>query len=248
MQLEAKPEDLGLSFLPSANSSANVNNPMILPTIHRLSRPFVHIHPNHFPILIRQNHTAHTISDPSPGGSSSDISVAHPKDPGGASSSTTNSSTYSSSSRTGNGGSEPIIIQLNPPATSSKLPNPQQVSHQQYANPPFHTHQFFVALERSFPTETARSLMRATRALLVDRVGRVNREAVTVKDLESVSLRSVSHHAKFSVQGFNSKHISSELLFQSSEQSCHSSPGTKRPPCAQPLPLFAVRWMLLTDR
>ncbi|OCH93608.1 hypothetical protein OBBRIDRAFT_811059 [Obba rivulosa] len=54
-----------------------------------------------------------------------------------------------------------------------------------YSNPPFHTHQFFTALERTFPTPVARNLMRATRALLVDRIGRVRREALTVKDLES---------------------------------------------------------------
>ncbi|KAF9534846.1 hypothetical protein CPB83DRAFT_780728 [Crepidotus variabilis] len=54
-----------------------------------------------------------------------------------------------------------------------------------YTNPPFHTHAFFNALERTFPEETARSLMRATRALLVDRIGRVRREALTVKDLDN---------------------------------------------------------------
>ncbi|KAI0079666.1 hypothetical protein K474DRAFT_1584396, partial [Panus rudis PR-1116 ss-1] len=54
-----------------------------------------------------------------------------------------------------------------------------------YANPPFHTHKFFTALEKSFPTPTARGLMRATRALLIDRVGRVKRDALTMKDLES---------------------------------------------------------------
>ena len=55
-----------------------------------------------------------------------------------------------------------------------------------YTAPPFHTHAFFLALERSFPTPTARSLMRATRALLVDRVGRVKRDGLTVKDLDNV--------------------------------------------------------------
>lgn len=59
-----------------------------------------------------------------------------------------------------------------------------------YSNPPFHTHAFFTALEKTFPTPTARSLMRATRALLVDRVGKVRREGLTVKDLDNV--RSIS--------------------------------------------------------
>ncbi|KAJ7228733.1 hypothetical protein GGX14DRAFT_345404 [Mycena pura] len=54
-----------------------------------------------------------------------------------------------------------------------------------YASPPFDTHAFFVALEKTFPTPTARSLMRATRALLVDRVGRVRREGLNVKDLDN---------------------------------------------------------------
>jgi hypothetical protein len=55
-----------------------------------------------------------------------------------------------------------------------------------YQNPPFHTHKFVAELEKTFPTPTARSLMRATRALLVDRIGRVKREGLAVKDLENV--------------------------------------------------------------
>ncbi|KAI9574595.1 hypothetical protein HD554DRAFT_2048259 [Boletus coccyginus] len=64
------------------------------------------------------------------------------------------------------------------PPVPSRSPPP-------YTAPPFHTHAFFRALERSFPTPTARSLMRATRALLVDRVGRVRRDGLTVKDLDN---------------------------------------------------------------
>lgn len=45
-------------------------------------------------------------------------------------------------------------------------------------------------LEETFPTATARSLMRATRALLVDRIGRVQREGLTNKDLDNVSFDS----------------------------------------------------------
>ena len=55
-----------------------------------------------------------------------------------------------------------------------------------YSSPPFHTHSFFRALEKTFPEQTARSLMRATRALLVDRIGKVRREGLTVKDLDNV--------------------------------------------------------------
>ncbi|KAA1466184.1 hypothetical protein DENSPDRAFT_830937 [Dentipellis sp. KUC8613] len=56
---------------------------------------------------------------------------------------------------------------------------------QGYHNPPFDTHHFFTALEQTFPTPTARSLMRATRALLVDRIGRVKRGGLTTKDLDN---------------------------------------------------------------
>ncbi|RPD61938.1 hypothetical protein L226DRAFT_613284 [Lentinus tigrinus ALCF2SS1-7] len=54
-----------------------------------------------------------------------------------------------------------------------------------HINPPFNTHKFFSVLERSFPTPIARNLMRVTRALLIDRVGRVKRDALTTQDLES---------------------------------------------------------------
>lgn len=78
-----------------------------------------------------------------------------------------------------------------PQATTFPVPHhaPDLMTPPTYSNPPFHTHHFFTALERTFPTPVARNLMRATRALLVDRIGRVRREALTVKDLESVSSR-----------------------------------------------------------
>ena len=52
--------------------------------------------------------------------------------------------------------------------------------------PPFHTHAFFAALERTFPTPVARSLTCATRGLLVDRFDRVKRDGLTRKDLDNV--------------------------------------------------------------
>jgi hypothetical protein len=55
-----------------------------------------------------------------------------------------------------------------------------------YSSPPFHTHAFFRALEKTFPEQTARSLMCATRALLIDRIGKVKKEGLTVKDLDNV--------------------------------------------------------------
>lgn len=74
-----------------------------------------------------------------------------------------------------------------PPEPHTSLPSPHSVPPSMYAHPPFDTHRFFAALERTFATATARNLMRATRALLIDRIGRVRKEALTVKDLESVS-------------------------------------------------------------
>lgn len=65
------------------------------------------------------------------------------------------------------------------------VPSPQPPSASSYAPPPFNTHSFFSALEKSFPTPIARSLMQTTRALLVNRITRVRREALTVKDLDN---------------------------------------------------------------
>ncbi|KAG1753964.1 uncharacterized protein EDB91DRAFT_1044028 [Suillus paluster] len=103
------------------------------------------------------------------------ISLAHPKDP-----------------RSGHGYSDlnsppPSETDSSPPATLSGPParTYQPDPRQSYTAPPFHTHAFVAALEKSFPTPTARSLMRATRALLVDRIGRVRREGLTVKDLDN---------------------------------------------------------------
>ena len=89
----------------------------------------------------------------------------------------------------------PVTPQYDPqddPDGVSGLPSPQQVPPSTYGNPPFDTYRFFSALEKTFPTTTARSLMRATRALLVDRIGRVKREGLTIKDMESVSTVQVS--------------------------------------------------------
>lgn len=74
----------------------------------------------------------------------------------------------------------------NPPDQVPGVPSTEVSRVPTYSNPPFHTHAFFTALEKTFPTPTARSLMRATRALLVDRVGKVRREGLTVKDLDNV--------------------------------------------------------------
>ncbi len=145
-----------------------------------------------------------TISDPPayPAAATS-ISLAHPKDPGSSSQPTTSSPSPSSNSPPSFQEPEdqysvdshpPVPINPtfehsnDPPQSQTTLPSPHHALHPStYAHPPFDTHQFFAALEKTFPTPTARSLMRATRALLVNRIGRVRREALTVKDLESVS-------------------------------------------------------------
>ncbi|PIL36756.1 hypothetical protein GSI_00445 [Ganoderma sinense ZZ0214-1] len=78
----------------------------------------------------------------------------------------------------------PVKFDHPPIDPQSGLPRPHEgpASH---INPPFNTHRFFTVLERSFPVSIARNLMRATRALLADRIARVKRDALTVQDLES---------------------------------------------------------------
>ncbi|KIJ20186.1 hypothetical protein PAXINDRAFT_7441 [Paxillus involutus ATCC 200175] len=114
----------------------------------------------------------------------STFTLAHPKDP-----------------RSGHGSSETsppppppgpalnIVDDTPPPSPPTGISGPPARSNPPipatYTAPPFHTHAFFAALERTFPTPTARSLMRATRALLVDRVGRVRREGLTMQDLDN---------------------------------------------------------------
>jgi hypothetical protein len=53
---------------------------------------------------------------------------------------------------------------------------------------PFHTYKLFIALEQTFPTPIARTLMRSTRNLLVDRISKVQRDALDVKDLDNVGI------------------------------------------------------------
>jgi hypothetical protein len=78
------------------------------------------------------------------------------------------------------GDEEPTsLVRSSVPSTINSDPRPS-------TRPPFHTHAFFAALEKTFPIPTARSLMRATRALLVDRIGKVRREGLTTKDLDNV--------------------------------------------------------------
>ncbi|KAG5641403.1 hypothetical protein DXG03_005339 [Asterophora parasitica] len=148
----------------------------------------------------RAIHSEHTIADPSPSGShgsnSTSISLSHPKDPSGTSSKSSSPQSFS----TGDGSDPPTAgssssrsgtFNQDQPLTGishiSSVPSTEfaQNPTATYSNPPFHTHAFFTALEKTFPTPTARSLMRATRALLVDRLGKVRREGLTTKDLDN---------------------------------------------------------------
>ena len=161
----------------------------------------------------RNLHNVYHISDIKNGTS---ITLAHPMDPGPSQSTSSTSATSGSDDRnTANASSSynssanvltdselstPSVTSgdssKDPTATSaanSALPVP--TIYRTHSQPPFHTHAFFTALEKTFPTPTARSLMRATRALLVDRIGRVRREALTVKDLENVRL--VIFHSRY---------------------------------------------------
>jgi hypothetical protein len=73
-------------------------------------------------------------------------------------------------------------LNLPSPVIRPTVPPPVHVN-------PFHTHVFFTALEQTFPSAVARTLMAATRGLLVDRILRIRRESLTGKDLDNVSLQ-----------------------------------------------------------
>ena len=126
-----------------------------------------------------------TLGDPPTNSPPPSASMSHPRDPSNSStflSSQANDAPSSSSNLTSE-----VLAPFVADTPSHKLPT--------YSSPPFHTHAFFAALEKTFPEQTARSLMRATRALLVDRIGKVRREGLTVKDLDNVrrNLKSTQH-------------------------------------------------------
>lgn len=177
---------------------------MILRQLPRLCRGVTteaHLAPSSsslLPIVIsRDAHSTPSISDPS---TSRSISLAHPRD------SLLQSERISRRQDNSLQSPHDGLLTLDPPPAKESSPSGSTEGAQpptssvpstlldassnvsSYGNPPFHTHAFFTALEKTFPTPTARSLMRATRALLVDRVGRVRREGLTVKDLDNVWL------------------------------------------------------------
>ena len=134
-------------------------------------------------IARRAAHSGSRYEDPS---NASDASMSHPHDPKNS----------ASSSEPPPPPPPPVAEEVKedpnntPPVASSGVPAPYMATPSfrspTYTAPPFHTHAFFTALEKTFPEQTARSLMRATRALLVDRIGRVRREGLTMKDLDNV--------------------------------------------------------------
>ena len=82
------------------------------------------------------------------------------------------------------------------PAELPRLPPPGSIP-QSLANafpsdfhmgPPFNTHSFYIALEKTFPEPVAHILMRATRALIVERFGKVKRETLDRKDMDNVGV------------------------------------------------------------
>ena len=167
------------------------------------------------PLVSRRAYHGHnaTISEPGRPSTSLSISLAHPKDPG-SSSQTSPSTPPPPPPPTSNVSAQPVqdstplpppdadpSVNMHPPVlvvpspfahlndtpeTHTHLPSPHQIPPSSYSHPPFDTHAFFTALAQTFAEPSALHLMRATRALLVGRMGRVRREALTVKDLESV--------------------------------------------------------------
>ncbi|KAI9001180.1 hypothetical protein BD414DRAFT_24883 [Trametes punicea] len=155
-----------------------------------------------------------TMSDPPHLSGIANISLAHPKDPAQQAGTSQSASTFpppppppsspppsqpttnqqdskdtldsSAASQASNDSSVPAKYVHPPIDPRTNLPFPQAPASPPYhVSPPFNTHRFFSELEKSFPTPIARNLMRVTRALLVDRIGRVKRDALTVQDLES---------------------------------------------------------------
>ncbi|KAI0650003.1 hypothetical protein C8Q79DRAFT_997952 [Trametes meyenii] len=151
-----------------------------------------------------------TISDPSSHSGPSNVSLAHPKDPSQQAGPIPSNTSFTPapvpppeqytpaglefSEATSNNDTSTSTTEASVPARyvhppidpQTHLPFPQApISPPYHVNPPFNTHRFFSELEHSFPTPIALNLMRVTRALLVDRIGRVKRDALTVQDLES---------------------------------------------------------------
>ncbi|KAH7100645.1 hypothetical protein BKA62DRAFT_658317, partial [Auriculariales sp. MPI-PUGE-AT-0066] len=72
-----------------------------------------------------------------------------------------------------------------PPQEPGNVPIPTHAPLVAFPMPPFHTHEFFAQLRVVFPEPVARLMMKATRALLVYRVDRMNGEMLNRKDQDN---------------------------------------------------------------
>ncbi|KAG5716544.1 hypothetical protein E4T56_gene16348 [Termitomyces sp. T112] len=163
-----------------------------LPRVCRLSAPDKLSSPSPWPSshrpVFRFLHNDQTITDPtSSSNTGAAISLARSQDSSGSPSQSfaTGDGSESSPSLTRSKSTFTRDQPLNGISPITSVPSTEFAPRPTYTNPPFHTHSFFVALEKTFPEQTARSLMRATRALLVDRVGRVRSDGLTAKDLDN---------------------------------------------------------------
>lgn len=97
------------------------------------------------------------------------------------------SSTSQQSSNADPASDTPRDSASSPPSNAIAIPQPDGAIQHVI---PFNTYQFFVALEKTFPTPVARTLMRATRGMLVDRILKIRRDALDIKDLDNVGIMS----------------------------------------------------------
>lgn len=181
---------------------------------HRIG--FIDLWPKHthtssiLSLRSRKFHSGQSITDPSPSGAQSSdstvsISLSPPSNTGSLSQTSTFGSSVTQEKNLVTPSNPPLASNVPALGTSSRIP--------MYTNPPFHTHAFFTALEKTFPAPTARSLMRATCALLVDRLSKVRQEGLSTKDLDNVCFGPLSLQRCPSL--FLSKRTSFVLRFQS---------------------------------
>jgi hypothetical protein len=158
-------------------------------------------------------------ASPSP---SSPSSSPHPGHPSSSSTSTSDPSDQpSSSSSSGISLSTQTLPSppLGPISTSSSIPMWN----------PFHTHNFFRALEKSFPESVARTLMRATRGLLVGKIAGTKKDVLVAKDLENVKFYlplavALDHSHMYVIR----KRICLELLYPKSGRNLQCIRGKSR--------------------
>ncbi|KAG7097032.1 hypothetical protein E1B28_004425 [Marasmius oreades] len=155
--------------------------------VRRLLRSCRVLHTSTTSIITLPHRDAHNMTDPIP--SHHSVHLVHPLEPN-VRTSGPDSANNSELERHNDLPTPPPSnddSSISEDATNCYLPiaRPTNESSPTYTKPPFHTHSFFVVLERTFPTEVASTLMRATRALLVDRVGRIRRDGLITKDLDN---------------------------------------------------------------